>query len=135
MASQSLGLMISMILAASIVCTVLLGLGVFQLLLAAGAPLGRFAWGGQYRVLPTRLRVGSLVSTFFYAVFAAVVLDRAGILSMFPEQAVRVSVWAIAGLFFLGAIPNLISRSKSERNVMAPLTLLLSILSVVVALG
>ena len=124
-----------MILAALIICAVLFGLGVFQLFLAAGAPLGRFAWGGQYRVLPTRLRIGSIVSTVLYAVFAVAVLDRGGMLSMLPEQAAQISVWVIAGLFLLGAIPNLISRSKPERYVMAPLALLLSVLSLVVALG
>lgn len=127
--------MIGMILAASIMCAVLFGLGVFQLLLAAGAPLGRFAWGGQYRVLPTRLRVGSLVSTCLYAVFSLVVLDRAGMLSVLPGQTARILVRVIVGLFSLGAIPNLISRSRPERYVMAPLSLFLSGLSLVVALG
>lgn len=127
--------MIGMILAASIMCAVLFGLGVFQLLLAAGAPLGRLAWGGQYRVLPTRLRVGSLVSTCLYAVFSLVVLDRAGMLSVLPRQTARILVWVILGLFSLGAIPNLISRSRPERYVMAPLSLFLSGLSLVVALG
>lgn len=127
--------MIGMILAASIMCAVLFGLGVFQLLLAAGAPLGRLAWGGQYRVLPTRLRVGSLVSTCLYAVFSLVVLDRAGMLSVLPGQTARILVWVILGLFSLGAIPNLISRSRPERYVMAPLSLFLSGLSLVVALG
>lgn len=127
--------MIGMILAASIMCAVLFGLGVFQLLLAAGAPLGRLAWGGQYRVLPTRLRVGSLVSTCLYAVFSLVVLDRAGMLSVLPGQTARILVWVIVGLFSLGAIPNLISRSRPERYVMAPLSLFLSGLSLVVALG
>ena len=127
--------MIGMILAASIMCAVLFGLGVFQLLLAAGAPLGRLAWGGQYRVLPTRLRVGSLVSTCLYAVFSLVVLDRAGTLSVLPGQTVRILVRVIVGLFSLGAIPNLISRSRPERYVMAPLSLFLSGLSLVVALG
>lgn len=37
-------------------------LAVFQLALAAGAPLGRLAWGGQNRVLPTRMRIGSVAS-------------------------------------------------------------------------
>jgi len=127
--------MIGMILAASIMCAVLFGLGVFQLLLAAGAPLGRLAWGGQYRVLPTRLRVGSLVSTCLYAVFSLVVLDRAGMLSVLPGQTARILVWVIVGLFSLGAIPNLISRSRPERYVMAPLSLFLSGLSLVIALG
>ncbi|WP_100813256.1 hypothetical protein [Microbacterium lacus] len=40
---------------------VLVGLAAFQLALALGAPWGHFAWGGQHRVLPTGVRIGSVV--------------------------------------------------------------------------
>lgn len=121
--------------AAIAICVLLFGLGVFQLLLAAGAPFGRFAWGGEHRVLPARLRVGSVVSTVLYAAFAVVVLDSAGLVSLLPDQVTQVGIWVIAGVFLLGTIPNLISRSVPERHVMAPLTLLLSALSVVIGGG
>ena len=121
--------------AAMVLCALLFGLGVFQLLLAAGAPFGRFAWGGDHRVLPVQLRVGSIVSTVLYVAFAVVALDRAGLVSVLPDQAAQVGVWVIAGVFLLGTIPNLISRSVPERYVMTPLTLLLSALSVVIGLG
>jgi hypothetical protein len=49
-------------LAAIVACAVLAGLTVFQAALIAGAPLGRFAWGGQHDVLPAKLRIGSAVS-------------------------------------------------------------------------
>jgi hypothetical protein len=53
--------------AAGIVATaVLVGLICFQLLLAAGLPLGEYAWGGAHRILPRSLRIGSLVATFIY---------------------------------------------------------------------
>ena len=121
--------------AAMVLCALLFGLGVFQLLLAAGAPFGQFAWGGDHRVLPVQLRVGSIVSTVLYVAFAVVALDRAGLVSVLPDQAAQVGVWVIAGVFLLGTIPNLISRSVPERYVMTPLTLLLSALSVVIGLG
>lgn len=57
---------------------ILAGLAVFQVLLAAGRPLGRFAWGGQHDVLPPNLRTGSLVSILLYAVFAVIILERLG---------------------------------------------------------
>ena len=56
-------------------------LAVFQALLAFGAPLGRFAWGGQHRVLPRPLRVGSVVSIGVYALLGSIVLARADLLS------------------------------------------------------
>ena len=116
-------------------CTLLLVLGALQLLLAAGAPIGHLAWGGEHRVLPARLRIGSVVTTGLYAVFAVVVLDRSGLVSVLPAQASQVGIWVITGVFLLGAIPNFISRSKPERYVMAPLSLLLSGLSMVILLA
>ena len=121
--------------AATFFCALLFGLGMFQLLLAAGAPVGHFAWGGQNRVLPVRLRLGSVVSAALYAAFAMVALDRAGLISVLPDQVVQIAMWVVVGVLVLGTIPNLISRSTPERYVMAPLSLLLSSLGAVIALG
>ena len=121
--------------AAVLICALLGGLGILQVLMAAGAPLGDLAWGGQSRVLPPRLRVASVVSTCLYVLFASLVLDRAGILSLLPPSVSHVTIWVIAAFFALGALPNLLSRSTPERYVMAPLALLLAGLSAVVALG
>ncbi len=113
----------------------LFGFGPFQLALAAGAPLGHFAWGGQHRVLPPRLRTGSAVSAALYAAFAVLVLDRVGIISVLPHQVAKIGMWVLAALLALGALPNLMSRSKPERYLMTPLALVMSLLSVVVALS
>jgi hypothetical protein len=59
---------------------VLLGLVCFQVALAAGAPLGNFAWGGAHRVLPKHLRIASAVTTLIYAATALVMLEAAGVI-------------------------------------------------------
>jgi hypothetical protein len=112
----------------------LLGLGVFQLVLATGAPFGHFAWGGQHRVLSPQLRLGSIASAALYAAFIVLVLDRAGILSVLPEQASQAAMWALATLLALGAVPNLMSSSKPERYLMAPLAIVMAVLSLILAL-
>jgi hypothetical protein len=122
--------------AAGLMCLVLGALALFQVLLVLGAPMGRFAWGGQHRVLPVRLRAGSLVSTAIYALIATVVLARAGLVSIgVPEEVVGAAVWVVVAFFFLGIGLNLASRSKPERSVMAPISAILCALSAVVALG
>ena len=119
--------------AAAIATCVLLGaLAVFQALLACRAPLGRFAWGGQHEVLPTRLRVGSLAAIVAYVVIGWVVLARSGQVGD-GHGVLRVATWVIAGYFLLGAAGNLASRSRSERVVMAPVSVVLCALTVVVA--
>jgi hypothetical protein len=105
---------------------------VFQALLVCGLPLGRFAWGGQQAVLPTRLRVGSLVSMFIYVLIGGVVVARAGQDSG-GDGILGVATWVIAGFFLLGAAGNLASRSRPERFVMTPVAVLLCALTVVVA--
>src|SRR5215207_8897976 len=74
---------------------VLAALAVFQLALVFGAPLGRFAWGGQHRVLPPRLRVGSAVSILIYALICLIAWDRVGAINLFPAPFSEVAMWVI----------------------------------------
>lgn len=123
-------------MAAAIALTVILAvLAVFQLALALGAPLGRFAWGGQHRVLPAKLRIGSAVSIVIYAIIATLALDRAGIVDVVPDPVSTVGMWVVFGYFVLGIPLNAISRSKPERYTMTPVVTVLALLSLVVALG
>lgn len=107
----------------------------FQLALALGAPLGRFAWGGQHRVLPTRLRIGSLVSIVIYAIIAVLALDRVGLIDVVPDAVSTVGMWVVFAYFVIGIPLNAISRSKSERYVMTPVVTILAVLSLLVALS
>jgi hypothetical protein len=122
--------------AAAIALTVILAvLAVFQLALVFGAPLGHFAWGGRHRVLPSRLRIGSLVSIVIYAVIAMLALDRAGVIDVATDTVSTVGMWIAFAYFVLGIPLNAISRSKPERYTMTPVVAVLAILSLLVALG
>ena len=121
---------------AAIVLTVLLVvLAGFQLALALGAPLGHFAWGGAHRVLPPKLRIGSLVSIVIYALIVVIALDRSGVIDVVPDPVSTVGMWVVFGYFVLGIPLNAISRSKPERFTMTPIVLVLAVLSLLVALG
>lgn len=116
--------------------TILLGLlALFQLSLALGAPLGRFAWGGQHRVLPARLRIGSAVSILIYALIGVIAWDRVGAIDVFGEPFSEVAMWVVFGYFALGILMNAISRSKPERFTMVPVTIVLSVLAFFIAMG
>ena len=121
---------------AAIALVVILSLlAVFQLALALGAPLGRFAWGGQHRVLPGRLRIGSLVSIVIYAIIAVLALDRVGLIDVVPDVVSTVGMWVVFAYFVIGIPLNAISRSKPERYVMTPVVTILAVLSLLVALS
>ena len=113
---------------------VLAGLAVLQALLAAGRPYGHLAWGGQHRVLPRHLRIGSAASIVLYAVIAAVVLGAA-LRSPDVPGWLQVALWVLTGYFVLGIVLNGISRSRPERLVMTPVCLVLAGCCLVVALG
>ena len=114
---------------------VLVALAFFQLALVFGAPLGRFAWGGAHRVLPARLRVGSAVSVLIYALIDVIAWDRVGAIDVFPAPFSEVAMWVIFGYFVLGIVMNAISRSKPERNLMMPVSIVLAVLSFLIAMG
>lgn len=121
---------------AAIILTVVLALlAVFQLALALGAPLGHLAWGGAHRVLPAKLRIGSLVSIVIYALIVVIALDRAGVVDVVPDPVSTVGMWVVFGYFLLGIPLNAISRSRPERFTMTPIVTALAVLSLLVALS
>ena len=122
-------------LVALLASLLLAGLAVFQGLLVAGAPLGRFAWGGQNEVLPANLRIGSAVSIALYAAFAVLILQAAGVLSVLPDGFVDVAIWVLTGYFALGIVMNAISRSRPERLLMTPVVAVLAAGCLVIALA
>jgi hypothetical protein len=120
--------------AAVLAALILAGLSCFQLLLAAGLPLGHYAWGGAHQILPRSLRIGSVVATFIYLAVAMGILEAATVIDLGVSEFPRVAVWVLAAFFGIGVVMNAISRSKKERR-MAFVALALSALCAIVALG
>jgi hypothetical protein len=89
-------------IAAYVFAAMIVALAVFQIALAAGAPLGRFAWGGAHERLPAGFRLGSLASILIYGACAGIILDRAGLAEVVGDDVSRIGAWVIAGFFTLG---------------------------------
>lgn len=115
-------------LAVTIILVVLCALAVFQIFLAAGAPYGNLAWGGQHKILPKKLRIASGLSVILYSIFGLIALMAAGVVDTGLSESAQklavlfVTVYSIAGIFL-----NAISRSKYERLVMTPIVTVLAI--------
>ena len=109
----------------------------FQLALVLGAPMGEYAFGGQHSgKLPTRFRIGSLVSIGLYLGIAGHVAAQLGLVQkLLPDALNTAANWAIVGLMLVSLIMNGISRSKKERDLWVPVALLLVTSSFIVALG
>ena len=127
-------ILITMTTAAIISIIIFSLLSVFQLLLIVGAPLGHFAWGGQHKTLPRKLRVGSAVSILIYAAFIVCILSKAAIWPILPEGTfLDVSLWIMTAYLTLGILLNAISRSRPERYTMTPVVFVLTICLFIIA--
>ncbi|MDR9415859.1 MAG: hypothetical protein RI564_06215 [Gracilimonas sp.] len=93
---------------------------VFQLLLSLGYPLGQFAWGGSHKILPTKLRIGSFISTLFFA-FSVFILW----MNITENPIARVTYPVLGILFLLSSFANFNSESYWEKHIMTPTAVLL----------
>ena len=113
----------------AVALSILMGIQViFQLLLAAGVPWGRAAWGGQHKVLPAGYRIGSLFAALFFVFAILITLSRGGIIRLFGLGMSTVFFWIYTIYFGIGIVMNAISRSKVER-IWAPVVAAMFVLS------
>lgn len=108
----------------------------FQLALAGGAPWGSLAMGGRFPgQFPAPMRIAAIVQAALFGAFAAIVLARAGLMLHQYADIARVAIWPVVALMAVAAVMNLITPSKWERRIWAPVATLLLACSVAVALG
>jgi hypothetical protein len=123
--------------AALVAVVVFAGLVGFQLALAAGAPWGRAAYGGQAPgVLPARLRISSVVAAAIWTGVALIVGRLGGIpvWAPLPDAWLPVAIWVVVGLLAIAVVLNAISRSSVERAIWLPVTVVLVASTLTVAL-
>lgn len=120
----------------AIVCSVaLLALAAFQVVLLAGVPLGRFAWGGEDHYLQPRHRSYAVLTIggCLLGIFAA--LQGADVGMVIPVLASEVACYAFVVVFFAAFVLTARSRSITERHVMLPFWVILSALFLIIALA
>lgn len=115
----------------------LIGFGwltLFQLALAAGAPLGHMAWGGARRVLLRRQRVASLLSAGISILGLTLMGQEIGFWSLIPTAIAQTLLWVLTALFALSLVGNAASKSEIERVHGVPLSIILTLACVTAAL-
>jgi len=124
-------------IAAVIAAVLVAALVLFQAALACGAPWGRAAYGGQAAELPARLRVSSAVAVVFWSAVALVVLRRAGlpVWAPLPDAWLPAAAWVIVALAALAVVMNAITRSRIERAIWLPVSVVLLASTLTVALA
>ena len=119
--------------AAIIYASVSLGVVVFQIALAAGAPWGAYAMGGAFPgQFPPELRIAAMIQVVLLVGMAAVILARAGLILPRWSRASRWLAWVVVAFAAVSLVLNLITPSAGERAIWAPTALILLISSVIV---
>ena len=97
-------------------------------LVACGLPLGEYTMGGQHKVLPKNLRVAAVISVAIQ-IFAMIIILQAGdfISLWFSFKVTKYICFFFAAYLSLNTIMNMISKSRKERFVMTPLSLIAGI--------
>ena len=97
-------------------------------LVACGLPFGEFTMGGQHKILPKNLRVAAVISVAIQ-IFAMIIILQAGdfISLWFSFKVTKYICFFFAAYLSLNTIVNMISKSRKERFVMTPLSLIVGI--------
>ena len=120
--------------AAKIVSVILVLLSFFQLMLLLGAPIGQAAFGGQYDVLPANLRAICFSTIVVYFITSYAIRSRASLTKTPAKDSLVVfGTWLATLIFLFSTVANAISASVYENYIMAPIALLLFLLTFIVA--
>ena len=98
------------------------------ILVACGLPLGEYTMGGQHKVLPKNLRVAAVISVAIQIFAMIIILQAGGFIPLwFSFKVTKYICFFFAAYLSLNTIMNMISKSRKERFVMTPLSLIAGI--------
>ena len=101
---------------------------VMSVALIFGAPLGAFTLGGRFKVFPAKLRILLAVQLLLQVFFAIVLLQLGGYMSLwFSHNVTKIIGIVFAVYLTLNCFGNLFSKSKKEKFVMTPLSVITAI--------
>lgn len=108
---------------------------ILSILLICGLPLGEFTMGGQYKVFPKKLRIVLVLQLAIQIFFVIIVLQMGGIIPLlFSGNVTKIICVVMAVYLSLNTVMNCISKSKKEKFIMTPLSLISAICFWVTAL-
>ena len=113
----------------SILGAVLFGvIAIMTVLVACGLPLGEFTMGGQHKILPKKLRVAAVISVVIQIFAMIIILQAGGFISLWLSfKVTKYICFFFAAYLSLNTIMNMISKSRKEKYVMTPLSLIVGI--------
>ena len=119
----------------SILGAVLFGvIAIMTVLVACGFPLGEFTMGGQHKILPKKFRVMAVISVAIQIFAMIIILQAGGFISLWLSfKVTKYICFFFAAYLSLNTIMNMISKSRKEKYIMTPLSLIAGICSWITA--
>ncbi len=101
---------------------------ILSVLLICGLPLGELTMGGQYKVYPGKLRIVLVVQLILQVFFVITILQAGGFMPLwFSYKSTKIVCIVMAVYLSLNVVLNFISKSKKEKYVITPLSLMTAI--------
>ena len=100
---------------------------ILSILIICGVPIGELTMGGKYIVFPRKLRIVLVTQLLLQIFFVIVILQLGGFMPFwFSAKTTKIIGIVMAVYLSLNAVMNLISKSKKERYIMTPLSLIVA---------
>ena len=101
---------------------------ILSVLLICGVPLGELTMGGQYKVFPKKLRIILVIQLLIQIFFIVIILQMGGLIPLWFSDKVTKTICIVMAVFLsLNTVMNFISKSKKEKYIMTPLSLVSAI--------
>lgn len=110
-------------------------LGGLQAMVAAGKPVGEYTWGGERRLHGDGVRKAARLSIGVYVVTALVLLSRAGVLPGGESWLVGTLAWVVFAYGAVKVVALAMSRSRRQRRLMVPLSVVMMLAVLFIATG
>jgi uncharacterized membrane protein len=92
-------------------------------------------WGGRLKSDKEMYRF-EIFSILINLLFVIVILVQGNFLTIdIPKKIIAYALWLMSGLFLLNTLGNITSKNKLEQRLFTPITILLAIFSVILALS
>ena len=101
---------------------------VLSILIICGLPLGELTMGGQYKVFPKKLRIILVTQLILQMFFEVIILQMGGFIPLWFSGNITKIIGIIMAIYLsLNTVMNFISKSKKEKYIMTPLSLISAI--------
>ena len=101
---------------------------ILSVLIICGLPLGELTMGGQYKVFPKKLRIVLVTQLIFQIFFVIVILQMGDFFPLwFSKKVTKIICIVMAVYLSLNTVMNFVSKSKKEKCIMTPLSIVAAV--------